>query len=173
MKKFLFLLSLISLNSHAAFTADLTDPKYLNLADTFPSYELLRVVNFSDTQSGRSLVAFKVDKNNENWDSIFSAAISSSNNGKQKLYITLAKTCNDKDMKEETVVKTNGQNVRYHWFCNGSNIYLTPYSKAGDNFLVDQFKKKNSVKFEFSDISLTFDATGFTKAWNSYGGDAL
>jgi hypothetical protein len=39
--------------------------------------------------------------------------------------------------------------------------------------LVDQFKKKNSVKFEFSDISLTFDATGFTKAWNSYGGDAL
>ncbi len=76
-------------------------------------------------------------------------------------------------MLEETVVKTNGQNVRYHRFCDGSNIYLTPYSKAGDNFLVDQFKKKNSVEFEFSDISLIFDATGFTKAWNSYGGDAL
>ena len=173
MKKILYLLSLVSLHCNAAFTIDLTEPKYLNLADSYSLYEVLRVVNFSDTGDGTSLIGFKTDKNNEDWDSIFSTRISSNKNGKQNLYILLASTCNDKDMQEKTSIKTNGQNVRYLRFCDGQHIYLTPLSKAGDNFLVDQFKKKNSVKFEFSDITLFFDATGFTKAWNSYGGDAI
>ncbi|HDM8135543.1 TPA: hypothetical protein P0E15_005162, partial [Vibrio harveyi] len=152
---------------------DLTDPEFLNLADKYPSYEALRVVNFADTNGERSLIGFKIDKNSENWDSIFSAEIGSNKDGKQKLYIYLAKRCSDDQMLEKTTIKTNGQNVRYHRFCDGNNIYITPLSKAGDNYLINEFKKKNSVSLEFSDIAITFDATGFTKGWNSYGGDAL
>ncbi|HCK0617622.1 hypothetical protein CGI93_22320 [Vibrio parahaemolyticus] len=172
--KLLLTLSLISFQSIAGFTMDLTDPQYLNVADMYPSYEMLRSLNFNDNDGKMSLFGFKTDKNSDSWDTIFAATISSNRDGKQKIYITLASTCdNTEEVLEKTTIKTNGQNVRYHRFCDGTHIYMTPISKAGDNFLVNEFKKKDSVKFEFSDIVVLFDATGFTKGWNNYGGDAL
>ncbi|MFH4804556.1 hypothetical protein WMQ58_22910 [Vibrio diabolicus] len=174
MKKTALLLALFSFSTSASFTLDLTDPKNLAIADMYPSYEMLRSISFADTGTGSSLFGFKSDKASDNWDTIFEARISTSKSGQQRIYVTLAVPCTDRDTSYENItIKTNDQNVRYNKFCDGSHIYLTPLSKAGDNFLVDQFKKKNSVAFEFSDIRVVFDADGFTKAWNSYGGDAL
>ncbi|HCG5919395.1 TPA: hypothetical protein NJ048_004579 [Vibrio parahaemolyticus] len=174
MKKTALLLALFSFSTSASFTLDLTDPKNLAIADMYPSYEMLRSISFADTGTGSSLFGFKSDRASDNWDTIFEARISTSKSGQQRIYVTLAVPCTDRETSYENVtIKTNDQNVRYNKFCDGSRIYLTPLSKAGDNFLVDQFKKKNSVAFEFSDIRVVFDADGFTKAWNNYGGDAL
>ncbi|RZP53910.1 hypothetical protein D8T48_21745 [Vibrio vulnificus] len=175
MKKIYFVfLALLSCQSFAGYTLDLTEPKNLSVADMYPSYELIRSLNFSDLEDGSALVGFKSDKTSDHWDTIFAAKIGSSKSGEQRIYITTAITCSDKDASlDNATIKTNNQNVRYSRYCDGQYIYLTPLSKAGDNFLVDQFKKKESVIFEFSDIAILFDATGFTKAWNSYGGDAL
>lgn len=174
MKKILLTLLLISSQSFAGYTVDLTDPKYLDIADIYPSYELMRSLSFEDNNGEMALFGFKTDKASDNWDTIFAATIGSNMDGKQKLYITLALGCTDKEQKlDGTTIKTNGQNVRYHRFCDGKYIYMTPASKAGDNFLVGEFKKKNYVKFEFSDFLVIFDATGFTKGWNKFGGDAL
>lgn len=172
------MLSLLSFPSFATLTFDLTNPKYLEIADMYPSYELLRTINFEDTKGsdfeGYSFFSFKNKKDSEDWDTIFTANIAESKGGEQKIYITLAIACSDKDKGYEPItIKTNGQNVKYNKFCNGSNTYITTLSKAGHNFLVNEFKKKDSVLFEFSDIKVIFDATGFTKAWNNAGGDAL
>jgi hypothetical protein len=158
----------------AGFTFDLTDPKNLSLADNYPSFEVLRSRNFNDTRDNSSLFGFKTDKDSGLWDTIFSAEIAASKNGTQRIYIITAVTCSNK--KQEyglSTIKTNGRNVRYRRYCDGSNIYITPLSKAGDAYLLNEFKKKNSVEFEFINIRVFFDATGFTKAWINFGGDAL
>lgn len=178
MRIILFMLSLLSFPSFAEFTFDLTDPKNLEVADIYPHYEILKSINFEDTKGSRfegySFFSLKTNKDNENWDSIFSASISSSKDGGQRVYITLAVKCSDKEKNYEPItIKTNGQNVRYRKFCDGSHEYITPISTAGHNFLVNEFKKKDNVLFEFSDIKVLFDATGFTKAWSNAGGDAL
>jgi hypothetical protein len=174
MKIIFFILSLLPLPSFASFTLDLTDPKNLEIADIYPSYEVLTSVSFEDTKTNASYVAFKTNKDSEEWDVIFSANISNSQDGKQKLYIFLNVSCSDKDKSYDPItIKTNGQNVKYRKYCNGDDVYITPLSKAGDNFLVNEFKKKDNVVFEFSYIKVLFDATGFTKAWNNSGGDTL
>ncbi|MEH0673140.1 hypothetical protein [Vibrio owensii] len=174
MKKTALLLALFSFNTSASFTLDLTEPKNIEIADMYPYYELLRSISFADSNRDSALFGLKSDKTSDNWDTIFEARIGTSKSGQQRIYVTTAVTCKDREASYDNVtIKTNEQNVRYSKYCDGSYIYLTPLSKAGDNFLVDQFKKKNSVAFEFSDIRVVFDATGFTKVWNSFGGDAL
>jgi hypothetical protein len=178
MKILLLILSLLSFPSFAEFTLDLTDPEYLDIADIYPSYEMLNVVNFEDTKgtpaNGFAFFALKINKDNEDWDVLFSAEISNSKGGDQIIYITLPRTCSDnKERYAPVTIKTNGQNVKYIKYCSGSAEYITPLSKAGHNFLVNEFKKKNNVIFDFSDVRVLFDATGFTKAWRNAGGDAL
>ena len=174
LKKFLMPLCFFAAYSHAGFTLDLTDPKNLEVADFYPSFEMIRSINFNDTEDNSSIVGFKSSKDSENWDAIYSAIISANKNGEQKIYVYLASVCSDsKKNMGKISVKTNAQNVMYYRFCNGKNIYITPVSKAGDNFLVNEFKNRNNVKFEFSDTTILFDASGFTRRWNSFGGDAL
>ena len=174
LKKLLMSLCLFSACVNADFTLDLTDPKNLEIADMYPAFEIMRSLNFKDTGGEKSLLGFKSSKDSDNWDNVFVAQISTSKEGEQKVYIYLASTCTDSEKPiGKTTIKTNNQNVKYHRFCDGKNIYITPVSAAGDNFLVGEFKKSEMVKFEFSDIMILFDATGFTKGWNSFGGDAL
>jgi hypothetical protein len=174
MRKILLIISLLSSPSFAGYTIDLTDPKHIEIADAYPSYEVLKVINFEDTGDGLSLFGFKSKKYSEDWDVIFHARISNSQGGDQKIYITLSTECSNTEKSYgEITIKTNEQNVRYSKYCDGKHFYITPLSKAGDNFLVNEFKKKNNVILKFSDFTLFFDATGFTKAWKKAGGDAL
>ncbi len=174
LRKLIMSLCFFATYTYAGFTLDLTDPKNLEIADIYPSYEMISSVNFNDTDGNTSILGFKYSKDSEDWDAMFIAEISANKDGKKKIYISLASTCSDsKKNMGNTTIKTNDQNVKYHRFCDGENIYITPISKAGDNFLVNEFKKSDSVKFEFSDIMVLFDASGFTKKWNGYGGDAL
>ncbi|WP_297892744.1 hypothetical protein [Shewanella sp.] len=175
MRKFIPVLYLASLPCYAGFTLDLTDPENLTIADLYPSYEAIRTLSFSDTGKNMSLVGFKLKKESDEWNPIFSATIGSTIKGKQTLYISLDIECSgDKEILEASVIKTNDQNVKYSRYCGpDKKVYMTPTSAAGENFLINEFKKKDMVKFEFSDITIFFDAEGFSKSWSSYGGDAL
>ncbi|CAM3718968.1 hypothetical protein [Pseudoalteromonas maricaloris] len=172
--KYLLFLLLLPIKSFAVNTWDLTDPSNLDIANTYPNYQLLQILSFEDTGNGQSIIGFKTEKSNENWGPVFAASIALSKNGNQRIYIYTARTCNNTQKRyEDIILKTNEKNVRYSKYCDGSIEYLTPRTTAGDNFLESEFKKKNVVVIEFSDIKLVFDARGFTKAWNSKGGDAL
>lgn len=174
MKKFLFFILFISNQSIAGFTADLTHPEYQKLASLYPSYELLRSLNFDETGEYQSIVGFKHKKENKNWDAVYSAKIGNSVNGTQNIYIEMAQQCTEENKKIGMItINTNGQNVRYNKFCNGKEVYIIPLSKAGNRYLVRQFKNDKLVKFKFPNINITFDAQGFSNAWDSFGGDAI
>ena len=169
-----FLLFIITAPSYAGFTMDLTDPEFLEVADEYPLYEVLTSTSFNDGNVNTSTFSLKSDKDNKNADEYFVAEINSSSEGEQRIYIQLSLPCSDEDeVLEDSIVKTNDRNVRFERYCDGENVYMTPLSKAGDNYVLAEFKEKNIVVFEFSDITVFFDAEGFTSAWNSFGGDAL
>lgn len=56
MKRILFF-SFITFNAFAATTFDLTDPSNLHMSNIYPDYEIMRIVDFNDTDEGMSLVA--------------------------------------------------------------------------------------------------------------------
>lgn len=174
LRKLIILLYFFTAYTYAGFSIDLTDPRHLKLADLYPSYEMMTSMDFNETNGDFSLVAFKTFKDNESWDTLFVAKIASSIDGTAKIYITLASKCSDpKSTLSDITIKTNDQNVRYHRYCDGMYIYITPVSKAGDNFLVNEFKTNPSVMFGFKDVPIIINAVGFTNKWNSFGGDAL
>ncbi|ANQ17088.1 hypothetical protein [Vibrio natriegens] len=74
------------------------------------------------------------------------------------------------------VHKFNGQPVRMYGLCRkggdeGNNeLYFTPQTESGKAFIVNEFKKRRSVKID-TDISYTFQnidvpANGFSAYWN-------
>lgn len=81
----------------------------------------------------------------------------------------------------------NNQNVKMNQFCihqdildtkdhNGSwFLQVTALTESGDTFISNLFKKSTSnVKIRSSSGYIyNIPAKGFTKAWNSYGGDAI
>ncbi|PMH10891.1 hypothetical protein [Vibrio splendidus] len=174
-------LSTFSFQVHAKTFVDLTDSSNQNIAKNYPDFESLYSLSFEqslkiDDYNFKFLSLFMLKSNNDNElpDVIYIAKISSSQDGQQRIYITLPTPCDensDQNLKP-TVVRTNGKNVRYSQYCDGS-IYLSPYTDEGFNYLVKEFKQSHSVKFELSGIPVVFDAKGFTKAWNSFGGDAI
>ena len=103
------------------------------------------------------------------------ANISSSKSGQQRLYISTPRKCdeaNSTDMNS-TTVNVNGQNVRFLHYCSSGNIYMTTATEAGDEYVISEFRKKDTVRFGFAEYPVIFDATGFTRQWNNFGGDAL
>lgn len=172
-------IGLLSYNSNAVTVIDLTDPTNLEVADQYPSFKEIKIVSFEDStgieelDNGNSSIFGLKPNDSDDWR-IFKASIAASKEGKQRIYIYTAKTCKDEDEDITTIViKTNKQNVKYNSYCNGNVYYISPISKAGLNFLISEFKKKENVIFEFSDITVLFDATGFTKKWGKFGGDAI
>ncbi|MER0326215.1 hypothetical protein [Vibrio vulnificus] len=115
----------------------------------------------------------------------YSVEIAPSRSGKQNLYIFWdSKDCivnNDKIDKK--VFKVNGQNVSFLVFCenykNSDKKYIsaTAASDKGAEFVINQFKAKSWVTLSNIDSDkldkIKFWANGFTKAWDSAGGDAL
>ncbi|WP_425636151.1 hypothetical protein [Vibrio owensii] len=84
-----------------------------------------------------------------------------------------------KDNLKNSVVSVNGQNVKITTFCEpyeGGTLYsFTPTTKAGHDFVFNALTRgKNVLIGHWSDRGLVdISAIGFTKAWNSYGGNAL
>ena len=110
----------------------------------------------------------------------FYVKIASSIDGKQRLYVhDTVEDCHENYKTErytEAVLRVNGTNVRFAKMCSdeesGIGTNYTPETTKGADYVVGQFKRSNFVTINiFGDIA--FDAHGFVKEWNSFGGDAL
>lgn len=52
--------------------------------------------------------------------------------------------------------------------------YYTPATEAGHTYLVNLFKKARSpIKIQYNDQTFHIPSKGFTRIWNSSGGDAI
>lgn len=166
---------------------DLTLPENVGIADNYTPYELMVLWSVGDTQAKSSgddalaLTGFCLKLDCKDWDSSYYVEIARSTEGSLMLYLHVLDFKCDSNTKEfEKVVfgvqtdrSENVQNVKFTEYCSKDHRYYTPTSVAGKNFLIDAFKKSVLVKIIIKGIPVPFDAEGFTKAWNSFGGDAL
>ncbi|MBY5981269.1 hypothetical protein [Ferrimonas balearica] len=155
---------------------DLTLSENIDIAQMYPEFSKVRVLNFADNIGNDSLrngTYFALEREDGSME-IFSARISLSKASKQMLYIEVAKECsNSNEEGTPAVLKVNEQNVSFTRFCSGENYYYAPKTTAGSNFLVEQFRKSDTVAVNAYGFRMFFDATGFIASWDSFGGDAL
>ncbi|PMN99609.1 hypothetical protein BCT21_11605 [Vibrio sp. 10N.222.55.F9] len=107
-----------------------------------------------------------------------------SKSGEQNFYIEHSvkngSTCKAYSSRSTSVIKINGQAVKFLTFCNqfsdSKNWYqsMTPETTRGASFVVNTFKNApKTVSVEAIDYTFNATAVGFTKAWNNAGGNAL
>ncbi|PMG45651.1 hypothetical protein BCU90_17455 [Vibrio lentus] len=110
-----------------------------------------------------------------------------SNNNQQRLYFVYEQldgnnACNPNDHNPTAIWRFNGQPVQMFQWCSAYSdtgryyLYGSPRTNAGDRYVVDTFLKKEWVYLEAPSPytwQINLSAKGFTKAWNSFGGNAL
>lgn len=110
------------------------------------------------------------------------SSIDMSEDGHQRLYTMIDFPGKDscrlgQDDHLPNVAKFNGQHVKMHSFCNHNGTYsyisATPATQKGAQFVVNEFKRQKNVRIEFADFNVVMPATGFSRAWSHYGGDAI
>ncbi|ELA9391957.1 hypothetical protein P7M43_04610 [Vibrio parahaemolyticus] len=174
-------------------------PLYVNDSRSILKKKLSHINTYSDTKLVKEglpvtkdealsllnyLESVTIDLKHEINSSIFTASIGVSLGGYQRMYIRWEpESCEVKKTPEKVILKIEGQNVSFYAFCNaytdskGHYLNATPISEKGAKFVVDQFKKKTWVTiygFTGTDVKeVKFWANGFTKAWDSAGGNAL
>ena len=117
----------------------------------------------------------------------FDAQVSHSLVGHQRLYFqdyyynTNKNICKyESSIPSSTTMIFNGQAVKMARWCRkftvtGQYYYsFTPETDRGYFYVVNLFKTSTSpVKIQFNDDTFYFPVRGFTKAWNSAGGNAI
>ena len=116
---------------------------------------------------------------------ILTAEVSHSSEGEQRVYFYLTYsddsnicTYENKYPDDETFV-FSGQAVKMlRWcdkFSDGQYSYqYTPATVYGHNYVINLFKKATSpIKIKVGSETIPFPVMGFTKAWNSAGGNAI
>lgn len=116
----------------------------------------------------------------------FEATVSHSKSGEQRLYFidyydVSSQNCNyESRIPESTTLVINNQAVKMSRWCkkfSNTNQYYYDYTPAtvrGHNYIVNLFKAAVSpVKIQLNNDTLYFPVIGFTKIWNSAGGNAI
>lgn len=135
---------------------------------------------------------YKKDEDNiveQDMSILVSVEIDHAINGDKKIYFSIIKSeesykekapCSKDDKVYNSVMKFNNQAIKVYQFCDeltgrgDSYITLTPITSNGLRFIVNEFKNSpDAVSFEYRDLKLNVSAVGFTKAWNSFGENAL
>ena len=141
-------------------------------------------LSWSHSDDGSAIVKYSSDDEDE--IKFFEVEISHSKSGEQRLYLfdysyLGDNTCTDISSVPETITMTfDGQAIKMLQWCkeysNSSNYYLshTPETDIGHAYLVNLFKTAVlPIKLRYSGEVLQLPVIGFTKAWNSSGGDAI
>ena len=137
-----------------------------------------------ENDNGNASVAYSSDYNDET--KIFEAKISHSKSGIQRLYFSdyfyeSSNSCKyESIVPDSTTVIFSGQAVRMSSWCTkftdtGDYYYsLTPSTERGHNYVINLFKIATSpIEIQYNNETLYFPVMGFTKAWNSAGGNAI
>lgn len=141
----------------------------------------LIIIDWGATTTDSSSVSYigNYDKEIRNIEAI----VSHSNIGNQRFYIDLrinnGNICDNYLPTTDTVV-FNGQAVNMIRSCkkynNADQTYYsyTPYTDKGHKYVVNLFKKSTTpIKVTINGDTVDIPVRGFTKIWNSFGGDAI
>lgn len=147
--------------------------------DIYHGVDVFNLINFNDTskETYKNSTVTVVKKKNGT-EVFYTTRISSAVNGKQSLYFEDNVKCKYKENAEpkDGVMKILKQKIKVLTFCSAEGFtYYTPTTYAGTNYVIKQFKALKIVPVEFPTAyyPVLFDATGFSKVWSSFGGDAL
>lgn len=137
-------------------------------------------------QLGNGAAWIKYTSNYNNESKILASEISHSKSGYQRLYfreyyagdINICKYTTA--IPESTTMIFDGQAVKMSRWCSkfgdSNNYYfsLTPETERGHNYVVNLFEIATSpIEIQFNYEKTYFPVIGFTKAWNSAGGNAI
>lgn len=117
---------------------------------------------------------------------LLEAEINHSRSGEQRLYFSDFSSKGSQICKYQSQIPTNitmsfnGQAVQMSRWCkkyiDSNNYYFdfTPKTERGHSYVVNLFRVSTSpIKIQYDNETLYFPVMGFTKAWNSAGGDAI
>ncbi|HIF9534261.1 TPA: hypothetical protein ACX6S0_002620 [Photobacterium damselae] len=76
----------------------------------------------------------------------------------------------DRSRLNVNIINVNGVNVKVEYFgkTNFGTDYVTPITQRGSDYVINEFKRSNSVQIKMEGYNrYTFTAGGFTKALNN------
>ncbi len=138
------------------------------------------------TQMGDGSAWIKYSSDYSDKFEVLEAEISHSTSGHQRLYFydyssLVNSTCKyESSVPKSSTMIFNDQAVKMLYWCkkytNSNSFYLsiTPDTERGHSYVVNLFKVATSpIEVQFSNERTYFPVIGFTKAWNSAGGNAI
>ena len=161
-------------------------PFLISIFLVMPSHatEIEDFMSWSQLGNGSAWIKYSSDYGDE--FKFLKATIAHSKVGKQKLYfidhyVENINACKyTTTIPDSTTMIFNGQAVKMSRWCKkftDSNSYyfdLTPETERGHSYVVNLFKESTSpIEIQFNNERTYFPVIGFTKAWNSAGGNAI
>ena len=141
-------------------------------------------LSWADLDNGSAAIKYSSDYEDET--KYFEAEITHSTSGEQRLYFRDHSSLGDyicsyeNSIPESTAMTFNNQAVKMLRWCikytDSQSYYLsyTPDTDRGHTYVVNLFKTALlPIKIQYNNETLRFPVTGFTKAWNSGGGNAI
>ncbi|MGF1704134.1 hypothetical protein L4D09_28000 [Photobacterium makurazakiensis] len=130
-----------------------------------------------------STLTFKIKGEDLSTTTAIGAEITHSNQGTQRLYLNFVKmneadSCDPDNTPNKVTVRVNSQPISMYQTCHlekgMSLLQTTALSDKGIEFIINAFRNSSdTVRIEYGAFEANLPAIGFTKAWNSAGGDAL
>ena len=140
--------------------------------------------SWDDYGEGSASVIYNSDYSDESRTLV--VEIDHSTSGLQRLYFNDFYTGNLNSCKYQTTVSDattivfNNQAVKMSRWCKKFSdadkyyLELTPATVRGQNYVINLFKAATSpISLQYNNETLYFPVMGFTKAWNSAGGNAI
>lgn len=140
--------------------------------------------SWSENDTGSASVLYISDYSEET--KVFEARITHSKTGHQGVYFSDyyaedTNVCKYRTTIPDTITMIfNGQAVKMLRWCqkfqNSEQHYfsLTPETARGESYVINLFKIATlPIKIQYNNETLYFPVTGFTKSWNSAGGNAI
>ncbi|MBS9779980.1 MAG: hypothetical protein KGV51_05065 [Moraxellaceae bacterium] len=157
-----------------------------------PSFATVQTmtIDWKTTIDNSGVVVYKQSYSNE--EKYFNAKIGHSIVGRQNIYFTDSYNSNKSMCKLDIMYKYglnepqrvtmifNGQAVKIIRMCrkfsdaNSTYYEYTPQTDIGHSYVVNLFKTSlTPIKVQFDNETLYVPVRGFTRAWNSAGGNAI
>ena len=140
--------------------------------------------SWAENEKARASVLYVSDYSDET--RVFEAKVGHSKLGHQGVYFSDyyaedTNVCKYRTTTPDSITMIfNGQAVKMLRWCykfqDAEQYYLslTPETDRGESYVINLFKVATSpIEIQYNNETLYFPVTGFTKAWNSAGGDAI
>lgn len=155
-----------------------------SLVTASQAVQFVVATSWEESQTSSAWINYKEHHSSE--IKTLKAEINHSRAGQQRLYFSDLSSLGNQICKYESTIPTSvtmnfdNQAVKMSRWCkkyiDSDNYYLdlTPETERGHNYVVDLFKKSiNPVNIKYDNDIMPFSVVGFTKAWNSAGGNAI